>query len=234
MKRAVLRLTCAILLMLLPAVYSESAGERCVSGIVITDYTQTVNAGRIRFVCQQYESADRYGWGRYARDRSAAHGPAGNCTTAVQSMAFSYIGINAQPESIVSQITNFRTNYGFEEADTAYRTGYSATAEHLDRFLDRFLTYADDGIISPVIVHYRNGGKNRSLHQHSVLVIGKDEEGRYIAIDPAREWEDCIKTFTLKKGKNGRAYLSGDVARGNENVYLDAIEQYYLIGSGIL
>lgn len=231
------RALCLLLVLVFSVCFAEVAEEEIpyspikdVAGIRINDYTDTVTRGEVRFVCQQRSTAANYGWGKYANNRSKTYGPANNCTTAVQSMAFSYIGIDATPEKIVAQITSFITNYGFEDADMAYRTGYSADLESLDRFLNRFLSDTDASI-SPVIIHYQNGRTKSSLHQHSVLVIGKDAEGNYIALDPSRGWNDCVKTFTLVKKKNGRTYLSGDVARGNENVYLDAVEQYYLFGT---
>lgn len=212
---------------------TEYDPEKFISGIRIFDYSDAVTPGQIRFVSQKFATAAQYGWGKYAKNRGTSHGPAHNCTAAVQSMAFSYIGIDASPEAVVAQVTSFITNYGFEEADMAYRTGYSASAESLDRFLDRFLQDDGNGIISPVIVHYQNGKKKSSLHQHCILVIGRDEEGRYLAVDPAQTWDDCIRTFTVRKKKNGRYYLSGNVARGNESVYLDAVEQYYLRDPGL-
>lgn len=212
--------------------YSEEEydPEKYVCGVNICDYCEEVEQSTIRYVSQKFDTAGRYGWGKYSQDRSYTYGPATNCTSAVQSMAFSYIGINASPELIVSQPTNFRTNYGIEKADTAYRIGNSADARNLDRFLDVFNKDFGIGNISPVIIHYQNGETGSALVQHSVLVIGKNDDGQYIAIDPAGDWDNCIKTFTLHK-KSGRYYVWGDVARGDGYAYLDAIEQYNLVAN---
>lgn len=210
--------------------YSEDEYDpvKYVCGITICDYSEEVDKTTIRFVSQKFDTADRYGWGKYSTDKSYTYGPATNCTSAVQSMAFSYIGINATPEAIVSQPTNFRTNYGFEEADTAYRIGNSASAQNLDRFLDVFFLDGGNGYVSPVIIHYQNGETGSALIQHSVLVIGKNDEGQYIAVDPAEDWDNCIRTFSLHR-KKGKSYITGDVARGDGYAYLDAIEQYNLL-----
>ena len=205
--------------------------ERDVAGVHLFDYADTIVPGQVRFVCQQLASAKLYGWGKYSKNRSTTYGPAHNCTAAVQSMAFSYIGIDATPETVVSQVTSFITNYGFEEADMAYRTGYSADQASLDRFLDRFLKDEGEGLISPVIVHYQNGRTKSGLHQHCILVIGRNEDGSYIAVDPTQNWNECIKSFTVYRVKNGRAYIKGDIWRGSENMFLDAVEQYYLVDS---
>ena len=213
--------------------YSEVEYDpvRYVCGITIYDYSEEVDQSTIRFVSQKFDTADRYGWGKYSTEKSYTYGPATNCTSAVQSMAFSYLGIDATPEAIVSQPTNFRMNYGFEEADTAYRIGSSANTQNLDRFLEVYSLDGGNGYVSPVIIHYQNGETGSALIQHSVLVIGKNEEGQYIAVDPADDWNNCIRTFTLHR-KKGKSYIMGDVARGDGSAYLDAIEQYNLLNKG--
>ena len=232
------RILCVFLLLLLlltGGVLSEETEEevpyepeRDAAGVHLFDYADTVVPGQVRFVSQQFATAGSYGWGKYAKNRSTTYGPAHNCTSAVQSMAFSYIGIDATPEAIVSQVTSFITNYGFTDADMAYRTGYSADKASLDRFLDRFLKDDGEGLISPVVVHYQNGRGKKSLHQHCILVIGRNEDGSYVAIDPTCAWNDCVKSFTVSCVKNGRAYIKGDIWRGSESIFLDAVEQYYL------
>ena len=104
------RILCVFLLLLLlltGGVLSEETEEevpyepeRDAAGVHLFDYADTIVPGQVRFVSQQFATAGSYGWGKYAKNRSTTYGPAHNCTSAVQSMAFSYIGIDATPEQI--------------------------------------------------------------------------------------------------------------------------------------
>lgn len=194
--------------------------------------------GTIRHV-YQLGDYEKNGWGRYNTEHKTPTGttPRNECGTAGQSMALSYIGIDAPPETIIDNgrgVTYWgygdASKYGYNvdvHPDSTVNNDeiYHSGAEYKERMDKMFTAYQNDSTCStsPVVIHYRNGG-----NEHTLVVIDKNEQG-YIVVDPAQKSEQYIITISedgqIQSGEK-------DYVLSHGGGTMDGVIQYSLPESG--
>ena len=172
--------------MLFEKLYNEKLDAMPPTEIHLTTYTSgaAAEAGCIRYVSQSNDYRAN-GWGDYGSVPGKAS-PNGECCTACQSMALSYLGIDASPEKILDtgkhmEMTWRETGYNgeFVRGSDNQATIYANRWNYDDfvQCVDKFENDKNRGITSPVIIRYDGG--------HFIMIVGRGaEEGTYRAIGP--------------------------------------------------
>lgn len=158
----------------------------------VHDYSEGVSRGSIRYV-DQTTNLKENGWGDTADLPRYTDGhPGGQCNSACESMALSYMGIDRSPGSLVP--TGYDELGGLEVAN--YGTGtrewiapdgstvriennaYCDLADIRNR-ISNFEMDGGRGDTAPVMLHYRNGN-----NMHWILVTGENSDGSFNVIGP--------------------------------------------------
>jgi len=147
---------------------------------LVFPYSENVSRGAVRYV-SQLRDTDTNGWGKYAWKAGM------ECMTACISMALSYLGINASPESILdySSKTVLKSCYGIEDIFCSDLTQTSIPADQrYSVFKDMFDSFRSDPKLqlTPVLIYLSGNGNH-----HAILVIGCGEENTFAVLDPANE-----------------------------------------------
>ena len=139
---------------------------------------------------------------------------AGNmCTRAVYAMALSYLGINMSPGRM-SALTGRRVvNAPYDEITEMLpqleRVSYSTFV--FKRMYENYLT---DSSYSPVYLYIQKPGGTT----HALLVVGQQEDGRYIVVDPnyhATAEGRAIRVYTIMLTSTAQR-ISGSDFRGEQ------------------
>ena len=155
-------------------------------------YSDGVTKGEIRYVDQAPNYASSNGWGKYGA------GSGGECNTACQSMALSYLGIDMSPEQLLD------TGRSMECGDTTSEPAVAAAgvdAEDVDRKLDAFISDNGQGNVSPVLIRYGVHTGNW-WPGHWVMLVGKNADGSYQALGPWGEGS-TLREFDNVRIENG-------------------------------
>lgn len=204
-------------------------------------YSDGVSKGSVRYVYQSGDLSNN-GWGKWKDVHREKNGvvtksliPSGECGYASQSMALSYLGIDASPEYLLDReasghggtgysktygLDNVRVVKGSHNYDDNPADAYNAVNYMLENF------YQDSGVgnVSPVVIHYHS-----SKGQHSILLIGKDGD-QYLALDPARGNKTVRLTISPDGVIGCNGIEEGAYAwRSNEKPVIDAVQQYQII-----
>ena len=190
------------------------------SQILLREYSAGVAPGQIRYVSQN-SSLSANGWGAY--DYLAG----GECGYASQSMALSYLGKDVSPEYLCygeySQgkwQTNYAITYDVPGISIVSGSGAKSGSDAVNTINTMLSNHIDDhntGNYSPVVIHYRSGST-----MHAIIIAGKNADGTYVAVDPARGMRTC--TFSISSS----GVVSGDVTYGSSGLSVDRVEQYRL------
>ncbi len=187
-------------------------------------YSGGVTRGTIRYVSQSTSTASANGWGAYASKAN------GECGYASQSMALSYIGKDISPEYLChgeySQ-GKWHTGYGngisgMYEIDgisvvsgSGNPTG-STAVNTINSMLTNFMNDNGKGQYSPVVIHYGS-----SSVMHAIIVIGKETNGNYLTLDPARGMN--VVSMTL----SSVGAVGGNVTYAANGCKINGVQQYY-------
>ena len=197
----------------LEAEHQQWEAEHARTEVIYGAYTDGVKQGQIRYVSQKSDLSNN-GWGEY----SSIAG--GECGFASQSMAFSYIGKDVSPEWLCGcgASTHYGSTYGINGVKCVPGSGNSGGSEAvatMKSMLANFSTDGNKGNVSPVVIHYSGGG-----HQHAIVVVGSNDDGSYIALDPAQG----NTTHNLNISDSGA--VSGDIQWGSNGCQIDGVQQY--------
>lgn len=158
--------------------------------VEVRNYDQGVERGSIRYVNQYSVYNSQNGW----RPEHQGGMSNGQCNWAVESMAYSYLGIDVPPSEMHDSERNrrFELALGFKDGDSATfqsTDGPTTVTVHggwgsfdrgrLDSMVSNYANDAAAGNHSPVMLYY--SGPDGS---HWILVTGKNPDGSYHAIGP--------------------------------------------------
>ena len=187
-------------------------------------YSGGVTRGTIRYVSQSTSTASDNGWGAYASKAN------GECGYASQSMALSYIGKDISPEYLCHgeyAQGKWHTGYGngisgMYEIDgisvvsgSGNPTG-STAVNTINSMLTNFMNDNGKGQYSPVVIHYGS-----SSVMHAIIVIGKEANGNYLTLDPARGMN--VVSMTL----SSVGAVGGNVTYAANGCKINGVQQYY-------
>lgn len=188
--------------------------------IIISPYSDDVKKGEIRWVDQLGSEENRRanGWGNYW------YCSGGQCNSACESMALSYMGINRSPESMVPEYDDLSglevARYGTANKEWEAPDGSTILTENhsycdMDDIDNRVELFSQDGNVGdrgPVMIRYEypNGDGG-----HWLLITGKNSDGTYNVIGPATISE---RGTTVTIDQYGNIYGSG-ISRGGGRVH---------------
>lgn len=195
------------------AAHQQWEAERMRTKLTYTAYTDGVVRGQIRYVSQNSDLGNN-GWGGYS---SIARG---ECGFASQSMALSYIGKDVSPGWLCGsgQLTSYGSTYGVSGVKCVAGSSNVSGSEAVTRIKSMLTDFSMDGNkgnVSPVVIHYSGGGQ-----MHAVVVVGQNEDGSYMALDPAKG--NAIHNFNISDS----GAISGDIQWGNCGCEIDGVQQY--------
>ena len=187
-------------------------------------YSGGVTRGTIRYVSQSTSTASANGWGAYASKAN------GECGYASQSMALSYIGKDISPEYLCHgeyAQGKWHTGYGngisgmYEIGGISVVSGSgnptgSTAVNTINSMLTNFMNDNGKGQYSPVVIHYGS-----SSVMHAIIVIGKETNGNYLTLDPARGMN--VVSMTL----SSVGAVGGNVTYAANGCKIDGVQQYY-------
>ena len=172
-------------------------------------YSGGVTRGTIRYVSQSTSTASANGWGAHAFRAN------GECGYASQSMALSYIGKDVSPEYLCDGeyvSGKWHTGYGNGISGTYEIGGISVVSgsgnpsgsiavNTINSMLKNFVNDNGRGQYSPVVIHYAAS----SSVIHAIIIIGKDANGNYLTLDPARGMNVVSMTLSSRIEPPGSA-----------------------------
>lgn len=183
--------------------------------IIVTPYSQGVTKGSFRYVDQTPGYQGSNGWGNRAGDSG------GECCTACESMALSYMGIDVSPAQLLSTGKSFQENDGEKVkvrdgtlddkieglADISMTSYWEKWDDaRIDSMVSEFEQDGNAGNTSPVLIRYRcpnSDGDQNSEGAHWIMLVGKNDDGTYQAIGPWGEghmWENKA-TVKIEDGR---------------------------------
>ena len=188
-------------------------------------YSGGVTRGTIRYVSQSKSTAAANGWGAYA---SYANG---ECGYASQSMALSYIGKDISPEYLcygeyaqgrwhTGYGNNISGTYGIDGISVVSGSGNpsgSTAVNTINSMLNNFINDNGRGQYSPVVIHYAAS----SSVMHAIIIIGKEANGNYLTLDPARGMN--VISMTL----SSTGAVGGNVTYAANGCKINGVQQYY-------
>ena len=188
-------------------------------------YSGGVTRGTIRYVSQSKSTAAANGWGAYA---SYANG---ECGYASQSMALSYIGKDISPEYLcygeyaqgrwhTGYGNNISGTYGIDGISVVSGSGNpsgSTAVNTINSMLNNFINDNGRGQYSPVVIHYAAS----SSVMHAIIIIGKEANGNYLTLDPARGMN--VISMTL----SSIGAVGGNVTYAANGCKINGVQQYY-------
>ena len=195
------------------AAHQQWEAERMRTKLMYTAYTDGVARGQIRYVSQNSDLSNN-GWGGY----SSIAG--GECGFASQSMAFSYIGKDVSPGWLCGsgQLTSYGSTYGVSGVKCVAGSSNVSGSEAVTRIKSMLTDFSKDGNkgnVSPVVIHYAGGGQ-----MHAVVVGGQNDDGSYMALDPAKG--NTVHNFNISDS----GAISGDIQWGDCGCEIDGVQQY--------
>lgn len=201
----------------------------------VHDYSGGVQQGTVRYVSQSgdYEAngwavSDRDGQLHYNYCGSGYEQAGWECGYAAQSMALSYVGVDAPPgmlcEGEYGKVNGEARGYGtaFDSAygypgihcsDGSGGSGGYAAKTTVSNMMDSYLSDAGKGNISPVVLHFSLNGS-----QHTITIVGKDADGSYLALDPSGG--NQLRSFAI--ADDGK--VSGNII--GSGYYIDRVQQF--------
>lgn len=191
-------------------------------------YGEDVTPGEIRYIAQIKTDGCYYEnyWGKYS-DYSSSE-----CGTACISMALSYLGVDETPE----ELGDYWIEQGYT-AGTPFSTVFYdvpiAEGGHSCDFFGAYEKY-ERGEASPVIIYFtRELNPYMTGNRHFVMIIGKTDDGKYIAVDPAKAHE---RTVSIKKNEDGTLFVEtlskeGELISGTETEEELSSAQYTVSGN---
>ena len=188
-------------------------------------YSGGVIRGTIRYVSQSTSTASANGWGAYASKAN------GECGYASQSMALSYIGKDISPEYLCHgeyAQGKWHTGYGKGISGTYEINGISVVSgsgnpsgitavNTINSMLTNFINDNGRGQYSPVVIHYAAS----SSVMHAIIVIGKESNGNYLTLDPARG----MNVISMTLSSSGA--VGGNVTYATRGCKINGVQQYY-------
>lgn len=219
--------------LLFEKLYNEKLDAMPPTEIHLTTYTSgaAAEAGCIRYVSQSNDYRAN-GWGDYGSVPGKAS-PNGECCTACQSMALSYLGIDASPEKILDTGKHMEMTWGesgyngeFVRGSDNQATIYANRWNYDDfvQCVDKFENDKNRGITSPVIIRYDGG--------HFIMIVGRGaEEGTYRAIGPwggqSGTWErDNLVVRIDSSGKISNVGTNCSHMQHGETWTVEHLQQY--------
>ena len=187
-------------------------------------YSGGVTRGTIRYVSQSTSTASVNGWGSYASKAN------GECGYASQSMALSYVGKDISPEYLCYgeyAQGKWHTGYGNNISGTYEISGISVVSgsgnpsggtavNTINSMLTNFINDNGRGKYSPVVIHYAS-----SSVMHAIIVIGKDANGNYLTLDPAKGMNVILMTLSSSGA------VGGNVTYAANGCKINGVQQYY-------
>ena len=153
---------------------------------------------------------------------------AGNmCTRAVYSMALSYLGVNMTPGRMSAMTGKRVVNAPYDETTKMLpqveRVSYSTFV--FDKMFNNYLT---DSSYSPVYLYIRKPTGTT----HALLVVGRQENGRYIVIDPsyhATEEGEAVRVYTIVLSTTAQRISGSDFRSEQAGSIVKGLCQWHLI-----
>lgn len=178
--------------------------------IRITNYADgaAVEAGKIRYASQnKNQNLAANGWGNYTNIAG------GQCNSACESMALSYLGIDRSPGSMVPygagddlgglEVANYGTadkTWNSPEGTTVLienRVGFNM--DDIDLRVEKFSQDKNRGLVAPVMIRYKYFDGD-PWSGHWLIITGKNADGTYNVTGPAFDNE---KQTIVSIDKNG-------------------------------
>ncbi len=187
---------------------------------IINPYSEGVKKGEIRWVDQtgSEENNRANGWG----NNSYLSG--GQCNSACESMALSYMGIDRSPESMVPsdyddigglEVANYGTQskkWIAPDGSTIVIDNHSyCDMEDINNRVENFSNDGNRGDTGPVMIRYEYGDGSGG---HWLLITGRNPDGSYNVVGPATESE---KGTTVTIDEYGNISGSG-ISKGGGKV----------------
>ena len=152
---------------------------------------------------------------------------AGNmCTRAVYSMALSYLGIDMTPGRMSAIMGKRVVNAPYDDITDKLplleRVEYSAFV-----FEQMFENYMTDSSYSPVYLHIRKP----SGTLHALLVVGQQEDGRYIVIDPNYHTDTrghAVRVYTIVLSTTGQMVSGSDFSEQSHSRVINLCQWHLL------
>ena len=120
------------------------------------------------------------------------------CTRAVYSMALSYLGIDLTPGAMSAMLEKRDIDMHYEEVTDRLPEVEIVTFTHYV-FFQMFEAYQSDSRYSPVYLYIRRP----SGTTHCLLVVARQENGRYIVVDPRYHdiKDEPVHVYTISLNK---------------------------------
>lgn len=129
------------------------------------------------------------------------------CTRAVYAMALSYLGVDMTPGDMSALLQERRISAPYDEVtdrlDTVERVTFSYYI-----FQNMFEAYQTDSSYSPVYLYIRKPDGS----PHALLVVARQENGRYIVVDPRYHEVDGepVSVYTISLGRTNMGIIHSD------------------------
>ena len=157
----------------------------------IRDYAsgEGVEKGSLRYVYQNGAHAEKEenGWGRYTSISG------GQCNSACESMALSYLGIDRSPGSLVPEGTDLGglevASYGTSQKRWTAPDGRTILIDNhssfdkggFDKAVNAFIADGNQGKTAPPMIRYTYPGGSGG---HWLVVVGKNADGSFNVVGP--------------------------------------------------
>ena len=153
---------------------------------------------------------------------------AGNmCTRAVYTMALSYLGVNITP-GLMSAMAGRRVVYAPYDGTTNTLPQVERVSYNAFVFDNMFKAYMADSSYSPIYLYI----KKPNGVTHALLVVARQENGRYIVIDPSyhtKEDGDALRVYTIVLNSTAQMITGSDLHNEHVISYVQGLCQWHLI-----
>ena len=198
----------------------------------LKDYSSgaDVERGSLRYVYQNgtYTEKTKNGWGKYTSISG------GQCNSACESMALSYLGIDRSPESLVPEGTDLGglevASYGTSQRRWTAPDGRTILVDNhssfdkggFDKAFNAFLADGNQGNTAPPMIRYTYPGGSGG---HWLVVVGKNPDGSYNVVGPGLRSER-LTTVTIS---NDGTITGNGICQGGGK--LGRYAQYSVVGN---
>lgn len=148
------------------------------------------------------------------------------CTRATCSMALSYLGIDVTPGGMSAMTGKRNLDEDYQEV-TSLIEGLSFVGSNDPRTMDEKVeNYLSDENYSPVMITLQKTNDST----HSLLIVGKDDEGRFLVIDPSEKFSNGKHAYIqyLRFNKNRLTILNATVYNAYNNASLMRCCQWHI------
>lgn len=148
------------------------------------------------------------------------------CTRAVYAMALSYLGIDMTPGDMSALLQERRIAAPYDDVTDRLPQLERVTFTYYI-FQSMFEAYQSDSSYSPVYLYIRKPDGNT----HALLVVARQENGRYIVVDPRyHEIDDePVHVYTIALGKTSMGIVNSDFAKEHTDSVVLGFYQWRLV-----